>query len=363
MDPFVSRRIPPNERELTDHRPPFAIDVDRILHSSAYTRYIDKTQVFYLIKNDHITHRVLHVQIVSRVARTIGQKLDLKLDLIEAAALGHDLGHPPFGHDGEKYLSELCQEAGLGNFVHPVMSLRHLEKLEKNGAGLNLTLGVLDAILCHDGESDLTSLKPNGAKATFDELDLRIKTRSQSPEAIVSPMTPEGCLVRLCDAISYVGRDLEDAILLGLIRREDVPKEITDPLGSTNGTIVYQLVDNLIKNSAPESLGFSPEIAKALTALKNFNRDNIYLNPKIKTEAPKIKKLFRLLFETFFEDFNTGPNLEASKNFLNPMPSHYIKETPVAQKTLDLMAGMTDEYFLRQASAILFPKWQLDSFN
>ena len=133
-----SRRKPASERELSDMRPPYAMDVDRILHSKAFTRYIDKTQVFYLLKNDHITHRVIHVHIVSRIARTIGQKLGLDLDLIEAASLGHDLGHAPFGHDGEMYLSGLCKEHGLGSFVHAVMSIRVLQNLERGGRGLNV---------------------------------------------------------------------------------------------------------------------------------------------------------------------------------------------------------------------------------
>jgi dGTPase len=245
-DPFQSRRRGPSQRELTDLRPTYAIDVDRILHSQSYTRYIDKTQVFYLLRNTHITHRVIHVQMVSRIARTIGQKLCLNLDLIEAASLGHDLGHAPFGHDGESYLSELCQEVSLGPFVHAIMSLRCLERLEKAGRGLNLTLGVLDAILCHDGESDFSNLTPDPGEKSFEELDRRIALRSTDPATVIRPMTMEGCLVRICDSISYVGRDLEDAIEVGLINRDQLPVHIRETLGSTNGTIVYSNTVKLI---------------------------------------------------------------------------------------------------------------------
>ncbi|MDR1657015.1 MAG: HD domain-containing protein [Deltaproteobacteria bacterium] len=363
MDPFKFRRQPPTERELSDLRPPFAVDVDRILHSRAYTRYIDKTQVFYLLKNDHITHRVLHVQIVSRIARTIGQKLGLNLDLIEAASLGHDLGHAPFGHDGEVYLSDLCLQAGLTRFVHPVMSLRFLEQLEKKGSGLNLTLGVLDAILCHDGESDFTRLEPDPTNPTFDELDRRKLLRTADPAALIRPMTAEGCLIRLCDTVSYVGRDLEDAIELGLVKRSAIPPEITQTLSNTNGTIVYRLVEDLIQNSCPDRLGFSERIAVALTALKDFNRDQIYFNPKIKTEAPKIKRLYRLLFEAFLQDFQNGPVMEACQKFASSLSETYLASASPAEMTRDLIAGMTDEYFLRQASILLLPKWNLDSFN
>ncbi|MDR1394957.1 MAG: HD domain-containing protein, partial [Deltaproteobacteria bacterium] len=313
-DIFKARRRPSSELEKTDFRPVWALDADRILHSRAYTRYIDKTQVFYLLKNSHITHRVLHVQLVSRIARTIGGQLGLDLDLLEAMALGHDLGHPPFGHDGEKFLSELCVEAGLGRFSHPVMSVRFLERLEKNGRGLNLTLGVLDGILCHDGESDYAALTPMGP-GTFEEFDRRLTVRTQNPLALINPMTREGCVVRLADSISYVGRDLEDAIEIGLIQRSDLPEEIYRILGSTNGTIVYRLVQDLLQNSRhdPKKVAFSPETARALLELKNFNRRHIYHNPRIKTENPKIQKLYQILFETLADDFHHGPKLEPAR--------------------------------------------------
>ena len=152
-----------------DHRTSFSIDTDRILHSLAYTRYIDKTQVFSLIPNDHITHRVLHVQIVSRISRSIGRFLRLNVDLIEAISLGHDIGHPPFGHDGERFLSALCRAHGIGNFVHSCQGVRFLRNLERKGRGLNLTLQVLDGILCHDGERHKVEITPQRGK-TFDDL-------------------------------------------------------------------------------------------------------------------------------------------------------------------------------------------------
>ncbi len=146
------------------YRQPFSIDVDRILHSRAYTRYIDKTQVFYLIHHDHITHRVLHVQLVSKIARTIGRYLGLNEDLIEAVALGHDIGHTPFGHDGERFLSELCSSSGIGYFLHNVQSVQFLDRVERKGKGWNLCLQTLDGILCHDGEIHNQALKPDRKK-------------------------------------------------------------------------------------------------------------------------------------------------------------------------------------------------------
>jgi len=142
------------------HRQDFSLDTDRILHSLSYSRYIDKTQVFYLIKNDHITHRVLHVQLVSKIARTIGRLLSLNEDLIEAIALGHDIGHAPFGHDGERFLSELSLKHHMGHFCHNIQGVRSLEKIERKGKGWNLSLQVLDGILCHDGELHSQALHP-----------------------------------------------------------------------------------------------------------------------------------------------------------------------------------------------------------
>ncbi|MDR2339751.1 MAG: HD domain-containing protein [Deltaproteobacteria bacterium] len=363
-DPFAQRRHGTSEREISDLRPPFAIDCDRILHSLAYTRYIDKTQVFYLLRNDHITHRVLHVQLVSRIARTIGLKLGLDLDLIEAAALGHDIGHTPFGHDGERILAGLCLERGIGGksgFSHAVMGVRFLERLEKNGLGLNLTLGVLDAILCHDGESDAPSLTPGG-DPSFEEFDRRLAIREEDPSAPVMPMTAEGCVVRLSDSISYVGRDLEDAVLLGVCDRSWVPQNVASTLGTTNGTIVYRLVEDLIRNSqkAKGSYGFSKQVGEALRALKNFNRQHIYYNTKVKKDTAKIKSLFTYFFKTFEEDFarNDGPSIPILRKYLERMGGGYREQNSPAHMARDFIAGMTDDFFLRTAEDLLIPEWR-----
>jgi dGTPase len=373
---WQARRVKPGPLEALDHRQPWALDVDRILHSKAYTRYIDKTQVFYLLKNDHITHRVLHVQMVSRLARTIGRDLDLDADLLEAIALGHDLGHPPFGHDGERFLSALCQAAGLGHFSHAAMSVRFLERLEKRGRGLNLTLGVLDGILCHDGESDFTALQPEG-RADFAEFDRRLARRQADPgdglrplglrPLGLRPLSPEGCLVRLCDSVSYVGRDLEDAIEVGLVDRRDLPAEVAEVLGHTNGQIVYRLVDDLRRTSAARReeglIGFSPDVARALIQLKDFNRRNIYFNPAIKGETPKIERLYGLLFERLQAEFLSGrPALAQAREFLDQLDPDYPLEHSPAEMARDALAGMTDDYFLRLAGDVLMPGWSINRF-
>ena len=347
------------QNDQAGYRQAFALDADRILHSKAYTRYIDKTQVFYMVNNDHITHRVLHVQLVSKIARTIGRFLRLNEDLIEAIALGHDIGHPPFGHDGEKELALLCQEHGLPPFQHNVQSVQFLERLERRGQGWNLTLQTLDGILCHDGEIHNRFLKPVREK-NFEIFDQELLEKGQNPALELSPMTLEGCLVRLCDTIAYIGRDIEDAIELELIKRSDIPKECRDILGDTNGTIVYSLVEDLITNSLlsgdngelpSESIGFSPGVSESLRQLKEFNYQNIYMNPLIKKDFLKIQNCYRVLFETYSDDVKKQKrNSAIFKEKLSTMAPDYLESQPVAVKVRDFIAGMTDDYFLKEAA-------------
>jgi len=351
-------RMTDEEMILAGHRQNFSLDSDRILHSLAYSRYIDKTQVFYLIKNDHITHRVLHVQLVSKVSRTIGRLLGLNEDLIEAIALGHDIGHPPFGHDGERFLSELCLAAGLGHFFHNIQGVRFLEHIERKGRGWNLTLQVLDGILCHNGEIHTRILSPDREK-TFERMAREMKDRENDPARDVPPMTLEGCVVRMADTISYVGRDIEDAIRLGLITRAEIPDHCRRVLGDTNGTIVYTLVEDLVSSSlGKDHVAFSEEASQALVRLKAFNHERIYMNDRVKKQTPKIKIMFQLLFEKYLRDLETGNHdSDVEKEFLAGMSPGYRNQTAQAAVVRDFIAGMTDEYFLSQCRKHLIPQW------
>jgi len=339
------------------HRQNFSLDADRILHSLAYSRYIDKTQVFYLIKNDHITHRVLHVQLVSKVARTVGRLLALNEDLIEAIALGHDLGHSPFGHDGERFLSELCRARGLGHFFHNIQGVRFLEHIERKGRGWNLTLQVLDGILCHNGEIHTRLLSPRREKS-FGDLHREMESQEKDPTADMPPMTLEGCVVRMADTISYVGRDIEDAIRLGLITRKDIPEPCRQVLGDTNGKIVYSLVEDLVSCSlGKDHVCFSEEVSRALVRLKAFNHQRIYMNDRVKKQTPKIRLMFQLLFEKYLRDLETGnPDSDIYKGFLAGMSSEYQEQNNKAAVVRDFIAGMTDEYFLAQCHKHLIPQ-------
>ena len=347
-----------DEQEVIDgHRENFSVDADRILHSLAYSRYIDKTQVFYLVKNDHITHRVLHVQLVSKIGRTIGRLLRLNEDLIEAVALGHDIGHAPFGHDGEKFLSDLSREYGLGNFLHNVQGVRFLEVLEKKGAGWNLSLQVLDGILSHNGEVHNPALYPDSSK-DFARLEQEIEKLTENPEFPIWPMTIEGCVVRMADTISYIGRDIEDAIRLGLIKRNEIPVGCRRRLGETNGTIVYTLVEDLISESLEKpTISFSTEVAEALKKLKDFNQEFIYAHTKVKSQTNKVRLMFELLFEKYYRDLKAGNEHSVIfREFLDGVSSQYRDSNPPAMIVRDFIAGMTDDYFLRQCQENLMPQ-------
>ncbi len=345
------------ERVIVGHRQNFSLDTDRILHSLAYSRYIDKTQVFYLIKNDHITHRVLHVQLVSKIARTIGRLLRLNEDLIEAISLGHDIGHTPFGHDGEKFLSDLSQQHGLGHFFHNIQGVRFLERIERKGKGWNLTLQVLDGILAHDGEVHTPALHPDKTR-DFDLLQKLMEGKQANPSVEIRPMTLEGCAVRMADTISYVGRDIEDAIRLGLITRADIPQECRLTLGDTNGTIVYTLVEDLVASSLDQEwLSFSEEVAQALRRLKEFNQERIYLSGKVKMQTPKVKLMFGLLYEKYLQDLEKGDmDSDIYKEFLEGMSSDYVETTSRPEIVRDFISGMTDDFFLAQCEKHLIPQ-------
>jgi dGTPase len=364
LSPVATLSSRAQRRESEDvpggYRQDFSLDVDRILHSLAYTRYIDKTQVFYLIQNDHITHRVLHVQLVSKIARTIGRFMGLNEDLIEAIALGHDIGHAPFGHDGETFLSALCEAHGIGAFQHNLQSVQFLDRVERKGRGWNLCLQTLDGIVCHDGEVHNQLLKAEWGK-TFDTFDQSMADKKHQPALPLTPMTLEGCVVRMADTISYIGRDIEDAIRLGILSRGDLPADVVDVLGCTNGTIVYNLVTDIIQNSYRQPyVAFSPTVSGALKSLKGFNLDRIYLNPIIKKHTEKIRVLFDYLFKRYLNDIEQGrENSVIFLRFLKDMDDHYMLDHSPAEVVRDFIAGMTDKYFLQQCPVELRPQVEI----
>lgn len=331
-------------------RPPFFRDADRIIYSLSYTRYIDKTQVFSFNENDMISKRMTHVQMVSKIARTIGRALNLNEDLIEAASLGHDLGHAPFGHEGERCLNILSQKYKEGFFNHNVQSVRLLMNIENRGKGKNITVQVLDAIFCHNGEMLENIYYPvNKTKEDFlDEYN-----KSYTNEIIlkkVKPMTLEGCVVRISDIIAYIGKDVEDAIRLNKISVDDVPRDITDILGVKNSQIVNTIILDILENSVGYNyIKMSEPIFNALKSLIKFNYENIYLKANTDEDRKNMYNMFESLFSkymTHLEEKNEKEDIFVL--FLNNMNDAYIKNNTNARKVLDYMSGMTDDFLLSQ---------------
>ena len=346
-----------HNRIREDIRTPYSRDADRIIHTRAYSRYIDKTQVFYLVENDHITHRVIHVQLVSRIARTIGRSLRLNEDLIEAIALGHDIGHIPFGHFGESCLSRLCEQYGIGKFRHNVQSVRFLDQIED----CDLTLQVLDGILCHNGEADDVRISPLPCPgwAAFDK-KVQDATDGKRP---IKPSTPEGCVIKFADTIAYIGRDIQDAREVGLIDDSiPLPEEVTGILGVTNSEIINSLIYDLLENSDTEDdnfISYSREIEKALITLRRFSRKNIYDNEKLMAERQKIERMYATLFATCLDDLEAcNQSARIYSDFIRTgwTSREYLDAAIAAELVRDYIAGMTDRYFARRFEECVIPR-------
>lgn len=337
-----------------DIRPNYFRDIDRIIHSLSYSRYIDKTQVFSLNESDHITKRMIHVQLVSKIARTIGRALNLNEDLIEAIALGHDIGHVPFGHTGEAILNEITLKDSNTYFNHNVQSVRTLNVVENHGLGENLCIQTLDGILCHNGEFVEGEYHPK--IKTKEEFFKEYEECYTNKEVLshLRPMTLEGCVVRISDVIGYVGRDIEDAVRLGVFDKKTLPTEITDVLGFDNKTIVNTIVLDIIENSIDKPyIKMSDKVYNALKKLKEFNHINIYQKANTKEQIEEYKKMFELLFYTYkkeIEEKNTDSKIY--KVFIKEMNEDYIKNESPSRIVTDYIAGMTDDYMLSEYKRI-----------
>ena len=288
------RTVPEPECEI---RTAFQRDRDRIIHCSAFRRLKHKTQVFLSPDSEHYRTRLTHTLEVSQIARTIAVGLRLNENLTEAIALGHDLGHTPFGHAGERALDSVFS----GGFRHYEQSVRVVEKLEKHGQGLNLTYEVKDGILCH--------------------------TKGKEADTL------EGRIVKLADRIAYINHDIDDAIRGKVISAEDIPKEISDVLGDTKSKRINTLVISAIKNTKADIL-LDPEIGQAFDSLHSFMFDKVYTNPVCKSEEGKAINMIKLLFEYFCENIN-----ELSPEFVSIAENEGTERAAV-----DYIAGMTDNY-------------------
>ena len=335
--------------EEEDIRPAFFHDIDRIIHSLSYTRYMDKTQVYVRSENDHISKRITHVQLVSKIARTIGRALNLNEDLIEAIALGHDIGHTPLGHEGEAMLNEISLRELGEYFSHNIQSVRHLMEVDSNGEGLNLSVQVLDGIMCHNGE--ILSCKYEPSTKTVDEFisqykdsyfDIKKSNKNR-------PMTLEGCVVRISDVIGYIGRDIEDAIMIGKIKRDIIPLEISNVLGTTNKEIVNTIILDIINNSIDKPyIEMSEDVFNALFKLKKFNYENIYKYSLTDEEKSYYRDGMNKIYNRYLNDIDSGNTESIIFKFLNDKSTYYMNNTDNKRKVIDFIAGMTDDLFLKE---------------
>jgi dGTPase len=341
----------------------FARDETRILHSPPFRRLKHKTQVFLSPHNDHICTRMEHVLHVSSIASVIGRCLNLNTDLINAIAKGHDLGHPPFGHAGERVLDDLLRKRGVEEgFKHEVHGLRVVDMLTNYGSGLNLTYEVRDGIITHCGERFERMVAPDRSR---DLLQLETIT-----DRCCYPATLEGCLVRLVDRIAYLGRDLEDAIKAELIRKNDIPSEIVKNLGAENGKIIGRFVNDTIASSVgKDAIEMSDEVFTYMTMLKEFNYRHIYMHPEVDRKSRKAVSIIDILFcelEKILVQTQHGnegglvaalireaPLLETFFHFIRN--TNYTAETPTWRIITDYIAGMTDLFAERTFMQIFLP--------
>ena len=319
LSPYASFSDESRGRERTeepcDIRPVYQRDRDRILHSRAFRRLKNKTQVFLTPKGDHYRTRMSHTLEVAQNARTIAKALRLNEDLAEAAALGHDLGHTPFGHAGEFMLNSLCE----GGFKHNEQSVRIVEKLEKHGEGLNLTKEVRDGILNHQMSS--------------------------------MPSTLEGKIVRLSDKIAYINHDVDDAVRARILCEEDIPKEYRDILGTGVRMRLNTLIHNIVTNSmGKDDILMSPEVENAMKGLRRYMFKNLYHNPVAKREEKKAEELLERLFYYYMKRPEQMPQQFTDMIRAGEKPDRAV---------CDYIAGMTDQYAIAKFNEYYVPvQWQ-----
>jgi len=354
LSPYAAKNCEARRERETSHpfRGPYSRDRDHILYSGAFRRYVGKTQVIYFAASfdEQLSNRSVHTLQVSQIARSIGRVLKLNLDLLEAIALGHDLGHTPFGHDGEEILQEICQEKNIDMFFHNIHSLRVVDKLADACKGMNLTFQVRDGILSHDGEINEKYLKPDRDKVETDLIDY-CKKKSQGREIRIVPATLEGCVVRMSDAISYIGQDFEDAIRIGILKKEELPERVKKELGENNTDIINSLVTDIIINSYNrDEIVYSSNIAERVFELKQFNTEKIYKNPSLKAKKTRFKRAFVYLFDQFLDDLKKGneDSLIFKEWIFNRGKNKgidYLNSNLPEQVIVDYIASMTDRYF------------------
>jgi dGTPase len=319
LSPLAARSYPPKRarpEEDCELRTPFQRDRDRIVHCKAFRRLKHKTQVFVAPEGDHYRTRLTHTVEVTTISRTVARALRLNEDLVEAIGLGHDLGHPPFGHIGEEVLDRCLQERFGANFRHNEHSLRVVEVLERDGEGLNLTEQVREGIVCHSSRAPL-------------------------------PATLEGRIVRVIDRVAYINHDIDDALRAGLLLAEELPDEPIAVLGGDGPTRIDALVHDMVESSARAGdIVQGADAGRAMSRLRDFMFERVYLGPAVRAEHAKIANVVRTLFDHYVEH----PEL------LPPLRGRPDEDEDLARRVTDYVAGMTDRYCISEYSRLAVPQ-------
>jgi dGTPase len=321
LSPLAARSYPAIRARAEDDcalRTPFQRDRDRIVHSKAFRRLTHKTQVFVAPRGDHYRTRLTHTLEVTTISRTVARALRLNEDLVEAIGLGHDLGHPPFGHIGEEVLDSCLKERFGGGFRHYEQSLRVVDELERDGAGLNLTQQVRDGIVSHSSRAPM-------------------------------PRTLEGRIVRVIDRVAYINHDIDDAVRAGLLREDELPSEPIAVLGTSGSARIDTLVHDMVEQSERAGeIVQGPQAGPAMAELRDFMFERVYLGPAVRAEHAKISAVVRRLFDHYVEHPELLP---AGDPGARP-----AGEGQLARRVTDYLAGMTDRYCIRQYTELQVPQ-------
>jgi len=349
------QRLRPREEDI---RGPFFRDQTAVIHSMPFRRLKHKTQVFFSPQNDHVCTRMEHTLHVATISAAICRALGLDADLAQAIALGHDLGHAPFGHRGEEVLNELLR--GHGGFVHELYALRVVDKLANDGTGLNLTYGVRDGIVCHCGERYEKEIAPRNGQLVLEDI------RSLGDY----PASYEGCVVRVSDKISYLGRDIEDAYRAGLVDEESIPGKVLENLGRKNGEIIDTLVGDVIAEArAKGKVSFSDECHELMRQLYDFNMRHIYRSRLLVEYGEFCGKILSTLFRELCQvharygkdydkyDRDPVPLFRRFGRHLRKLEQVYSQEgAPPQVMAGDYLAGMSDDYALKCIQEVFLPE-------
>jgi dGTPase len=337
LSPLAARSYPARRARAEEDcglRTPFQRDRDRIVHCKAFRRLTHKTQVFVAPLGDHYRTRLTHTLEVTTISRTVARALALNEDLVEAIGLGHDLGHPPFGHIGEEALDQCLKDHFGGEFRHYEHSLRVVDRLEREGAGLNLTEQVRDGIACHSSRAPL-------------------------------PQTLEGRIVRVIDRVAYINHDIDDAMRAGLLRESDLPRRPIAVLGTTGSERIDALVHDMVEHSQRAGdIVQGPEAGPAMAELRKFMFEHVYLGPAVRAEHARISNVVRKLFEHYVEHPEMLPGLTSvgghgSGGSSSVSGADGVRRDELAERVTDYVAGMTDRYCIREYTDLEVPRDRL----